>query len=125
VGTDKKTDSERLNGWNRATRLTGSAYLTTLRQLNPDSAVQLKGWKRGAILEQRRRPTLQFQRLFGLSQVVAINLNIRSQHRRSMSAQRHKPIDFAAEGLRLALAVDRNCGIRVEPSIKNGLLSPY
>jgi len=30
-----------------------------------------------------------------------------------MSAQRHKPIDFVAEGLRLALSVDRNCGIRV------------
>jgi hypothetical protein len=31
-----------------------------------------------------------------------------------MFAQRQKPIDFAAEGLRLALSVDRNCGIRVE-----------
>ena len=31
-----------------------------------------------------------------------------------MSAQRQKPIDFAAEGLRLALFVDRNCGIRVK-----------
>ena len=31
-----------------------------------------------------------------------------------MFAQRQKPIDFAAEGLRLALFVDRNCGIRVE-----------
>jgi hypothetical protein len=31
-----------------------------------------------------------------------------------MSTQRQKPIDFAAEGLRLALSVDRNCGIRVE-----------
>ena len=31
-----------------------------------------------------------------------------------MSAQRQKPIDFAAEGLRLALFVDRNCGIRVQ-----------
>jgi hypothetical protein len=30
-----------------------------------------------------------------------------------MSGQRQKPIDFAAEGLRLALFVDRNCGIRV------------
>jgi hypothetical protein len=66
------------------------------------------------ILEQRRRPTLQFQSLFGLSQDVAIKLNIRSQQRRSMSAQRHSPIDFAAQGLRLALPVDRNCGIRVE-----------
>ena len=31
-----------------------------------------------------------------------------------MSAQRRKPIDFAAEGLRLALFADRNCGIRVK-----------
>jgi hypothetical protein len=31
-----------------------------------------------------------------------------------MSAQRDKPIEFAAEGLRLALPVDRNCGNRVE-----------
>ncbi len=31
-----------------------------------------------------------------------------------MSAQRQKPIDFAAEGLRLALFVDRNCGIQDE-----------
>jgi hypothetical protein len=30
-----------------------------------------------------------------------------------MSARRQKPIDFAAEGLRLALSVNRNCGIRV------------
>ena len=35
-----------------------------------------------------------------------------------MSAQRQKPIDFAAEGLRLALFVDRNCGIRVEEARK-------
>jgi hypothetical protein len=53
-----------------------------------------------------------FKVFLGLSQVVAIKLNIRSQHRRSMSAHRHKPIDFAAEGLRLVLPVDRNCGIR-------------
>jgi hypothetical protein len=31
-----------------------------------------------------------------------------------MSSQGQKPIDFAPEGLRLALPVDRNCGIRVE-----------
>jgi len=31
-----------------------------------------------------------------------------------MSSQRQKPIDFATEGLRLALPVDRNCGIPVE-----------
>jgi hypothetical protein len=31
-----------------------------------------------------------------------------------MPAQRQKPIDFAAEGLRLALSFDRNCGIRVK-----------
>jgi hypothetical protein len=30
-----------------------------------------------------------------------------------MSAQSQKPIDFATEGLRLALRVERNCGIRV------------
>jgi hypothetical protein len=30
-----------------------------------------------------------------------------------MSSQGQKPIDFAPEGLRLALPVDRNCGIRV------------
>jgi hypothetical protein len=30
-----------------------------------------------------------------------------------MSAQREKPIDFAEEGLRLALSADRNCGIRL------------
>ena len=34
-----------------------------------------------------------------------------------MSAQRQKPIDFAAEGLRLALFVDRNCGIRVQSTL--------
>jgi hypothetical protein len=89
-----------------------------LGRFNPDSAVQLKGWKRGAILEQRRRPTLQLQSLFGLAQAVAIKLNIRSQHRRSMSASRHKPIDFAAEGLRLAIPVDRNCGIRVQAILR-------
>src|SRR5215470_9427713 len=33
-----------------------------------------------------------------------------------MSALRHKPIDFAAEGSRLALSIDRNCGIRVKSS---------
>jgi hypothetical protein len=37
--------------------------------------------------------------------------------RRSMSAQRHKAIAFAAEGLRLALPVDRNCGIRANPTL--------
>src|SRR5215470_18779654 len=31
-----------------------------------------------------------------------------------MSALRHKPIDFAAEGSRLALSIDRNCGIRAK-----------
>jgi len=31
-----------------------------------------------------------------------------------MSAQRQKPIDFTAQGFRLALPVDRNCGIRAE-----------
>jgi hypothetical protein len=31
-----------------------------------------------------------------------------------MFAQRQKPIDFAAEGLRLAFSVDRNCEIRVQ-----------
>ena len=31
-----------------------------------------------------------------------------------MSAQRQKPIDFTAEGLRLAVFVNRNCGIRVQ-----------
>jgi hypothetical protein len=36
-----------------------------------------------------------------------------------MSAQRHKPIDFAAERLRLALPVDRNCGIRVKKPIES------
>ena len=41
-----------------------------------------------------------------------MRLDIPSKHRWSMSAQRQKPIDFAAEGLRLALFVDRNCGIR-------------
>src|SRR5689334_12147741 len=35
-----------------------------------------------------------------------------------MSAQRQKPIDFAAEGLRLALSVDRN--LRNPGSIKKG-----
>ena len=35
-----------------------------------------------------------------------------------MFAQRQKPIDFAAEGLRLALSVDRNCGIRVDPDLR-------
>jgi hypothetical protein len=32
--------------------------------------------------------------LFGLSQAVAIKLNIRWQRRRSMFAQMHKPIDL-------------------------------
>jgi hypothetical protein len=31
-----------------------------------------------------------------------------------MSAQRQEPIDFAAEGLRLALSVNRNCEIWAE-----------
>ena len=31
-----------------------------------------------------------------------------------MSAQRQEPIDFAVEGLRLELSVNRNCGIRVQ-----------
>src|SRR5215475_15500708 len=34
-----------------------------------------------------------------------------------MSARRQKPIGFAAEGLRLALAVDRNCEIPVQTSV--------
>ena len=38
-----------------------------------------------------------------------------------MSAQRQKPIDFAAEGLRLALFVDRNCGIRDKNRFKAGI----
>ena len=33
-------------------------------------------WKRGAILEQRRRPTLKFQHHFGFRQVIAMKLNI-------------------------------------------------
>jgi len=35
-----------------------------------------------------------------------------------MFAQRHKPIDFAAEGWRLALSVDRNCGIRFKNEVQ-------
>jgi hypothetical protein len=31
-----------------------------------------------------------------------------------MYAQRQKPIDFTTEGLRLALPVEHNCGIRAE-----------
>jgi hypothetical protein len=31
-----------------------------------------------------------------------------------MSAQRQKPIDFATEGLRLAIPVECNCAIRAE-----------
>ena len=39
----------------------------------PDSAVKPKTrWKRGAILEQRRRPTLEFQYHFGFRQVIAM-----------------------------------------------------
>ena len=34
-----------------------------------------------------------------------------------MSARRQKPIGFAAEGLRLELSVDRNCGIRVHAEV--------
>jgi hypothetical protein len=79
--------------------------LTRISQFNE------KGWKRGAILEQRRRPTLKLQSRFARSQAVAIKLNITSQHRRSMSAQRHKPIDFAAEGLRLALMSIATAGL--------------
>src|SRR5262249_17120483 len=42
-----------------------------------------------------------------------------------MSAQRQKPIDFAAEGLRLALSFDRNCRIRVQSlSTANPYASP-
>jgi len=37
--------------------------------------------KRGAILEQRRRPTLKFQHRFGFRQVIAMQLNSPSQHR--------------------------------------------
>ncbi len=59
---------------------------------------------------------MKFQSHFALSHVVAMRLDIPSKHRWSMSAQRQKPIDFAAEGLRLALFVDRNCGIRVKLS---------
>ena len=59
---------------------------------------------------------MKFQSHFALSHVVAMRLDIPSKHRWSMSAQRQKPIDFAAEGLRLALFVDRNCGIRLKNS---------
>ena len=37
--------------------------------------------KRGAILEQRRRPTVKFQSHFALSHVVAMRLNLPSKHR--------------------------------------------
>ena len=47
----------------------------------------------------------------------SMRLEIPSKHRFSMSAQRQKPIDFAAEGLRLALFVDRKCGIRVQSTL--------
>jgi hypothetical protein len=39
---------------------------------------------------------------FALSHVVAMRLDIPSNHRCPMSAQRQKPIDFAVEGLHLA-----------------------
>jgi hypothetical protein len=72
------------------------------------------------MLEARRGPGAakasdsEVAKSFYVSQAIAIKLNILSQHRRSMSAKRNKPIDFAAEGLRLAFPVDRNCGIRVK-----------
>jgi hypothetical protein len=53
---------------------------------------------------------------FALSSVegllrVFTQSDVLSKHRCSMFA---KSIDFATEGLRLALPVERNCGIRVE-----------
>src|SRR5512145_3146415 len=56
---------------------------------------------------------------FALSSVegllrVFIQSDVPSKHRCSMFAQRQKSIDFATEGLRLALPVERNYGIRVE-----------
>src|SRR5215467_1561778 len=42
-----------------------------------------------------------------------------------MLAQRHKPIDFTAEGSRLALSVDRNCGIRVHWEILQFLKTSF
>src|SRR4030095_4692626 len=55
--------------------LTYRLYLTRIPQLNR------KCRKRGAILEQRRRPTVKFQSHFALSHAVAMRLDIPSKHR--------------------------------------------
>jgi hypothetical protein len=88
--------------------------LSRMYPLNSDSAVQLKTQEARCSPGAAKASDLEVSKSFALSQVVAIKLNIPSQHRRSMSAKRGKPIDFAAEGLRLALPVDRNCGIRAK-----------
>jgi hypothetical protein len=58
-----------------APMLEAGVILTRIPQLNR------KCRKRGAILEQRRRPTVKFQSHFALSHVVAMRLNLASKHR--------------------------------------------
>jgi hypothetical protein len=44
----------------------------------------------------------------------SIILKVRTVRPELSKGERQKPIDFATEGLRLALPVEHNCGIRVE-----------
>ena len=60
-------------------------------------------WNPGAA----KAATVKFQSGFALSHVVAMRLKtFPSKHRRAMSAQRQKPIDFAAERLCLVLSAN-------------------
>ena len=81
--------------------------------MNPDSAVKIKN--AGSEVESwssEGSPTVEFHSPVAHSYVVAMRLK-HSLEAPLMSARRQKPVDFAAEGLRLELSVNRNCGIRV------------
>jgi hypothetical protein len=81
---------------------------------NPDSAVNVMTYaERGVSLEQRTHRTVMFQSYLLLGTPFATVED--SAHRTAAHnfAQRHRPIAFAAEGLRLALCFAFNCGIRV------------
>jgi hypothetical protein len=56
------------------------------RLLNPDAAGQLKRLEARCDPGAAKASDSAVSKSFGLSQVFAIKLNIRSQHRRSMSA---------------------------------------
>jgi len=74
---------------------------------------QLKS-ERGANLEERRHPSVQFQSLFWCQLAASICLTLLRTALTAAAFSEAECIVFAAEGLLLAHGFPFNCGIRVQ-----------